>query len=204
MKMIRERNKKRYLEYFNGRRNVLDIGCGRGEFLDVLKDNGIHAVGVDANEDMIKLCQNIGLEAYHDDAINYLETIDDNTLDGIIITQMIEHAEPAYIFDLLKLCHHNMTHNAIIITETINIATLNTIPTFFKDPTHIRPVHPDTLKFILEQIGFKDIQLQFYEKTEGLKLLPPQDEKAKIINDNIEKLNNILFGYQDYTAIGIK
>jgi O-antigen chain-terminating methyltransferase len=202
MDVIRERNSSRYLSFFDGRKNVLDIGCGRGEFLEVLRDSGIHAAGVDANKEMMKLCISKGLNVVHDDAIKYLENVKDKSLDGIIMTQVIEHVESAYAFDLLKLCYKKMTDNAVMIVETINIGTLCTVQTFFKDPTHIRPLHPDTLKFMLEQAGFKDLQIRFYAEPVGLKLLSTQTEDSRIINENMERLNKIIFGCQDYAVIG--
>ena len=99
-----------FIGYFENCTNVLDIGCGRGEFLELAKQKGINAIGIDVDEDMINFCKSKGLNAELKDAIKALEEIKDKSLDGIFISQVVEHLNPRYLVNMLNLCNKKMKY----------------------------------------------------------------------------------------------
>ena len=203
-----------FINYFTGCSNVLDIGCGRGEFLEVSKEHGIGAKGVDIDDTMVDYCLSKGLNAMKDEAISYLEKLDDKSLDGIFIDQVVEHLEPDYLIKLLQLCFKKLKYGYYIFVETVNPLSLVSFANFYIDMTHKKPIHPETLKFLLTSVGFQDVDTKFFSPVSEevrLKKVPLNNDIEEWVkphletyNHNIEKLNNILFGAQDYAVIGKK
>jgi len=203
-----------FVRFFSQCRNVLDIGCGRGEFLELLKENRVDAKGIDIDPDMVGYCASKGLNVELKDAVSYLETMEDKTLDGIFLDQVVEHLEPEYLTKLLGLCYTKLNYGYFIILETVNPLSLFSFINFYIDMTHIKPLHPDTLKFLLTAVGFRDIEAQFFAPIADevrLKRLESKNEatdeakrNTEIYNQNTDILNNILFGPQDYAIMGKK
>ena len=203
-----------FVRFFSQCRNVLDIGCGRGEFLELLKENRVDAKGIDIDPDMVGYCASKGLNVELKDAVSYLETMEDKTLDGIFLDQVVEHLEPEYLTKLLGLCYKKLNYGYFIILETVNPLSLFSFINFYIDMTHMKPLHPDTLKFLLTAVGFRDIEAQFFAPIADevrLKRLESKNEatdeakrNVEIYNQNTDILNNILFGPQDYAIMGKK
>lgn len=203
----------KFVKYFEGCKNVLDIGCGRGEFLELLKDNGISGHGIDIDEDMVRYCRSRDLNVEKLDAVSYLNQLEDKSLDGIFIDQVVEHLDPDYLIKMIDLCYKKMLFGAYIIMETVNPLSLLSLANFYMDMSHKRPVHPETLKFLMSAAGFRETVAQFYEPAvEGGRLrsidadglAEKERSLADIINRNTDMLNNMIFGPQDYAAIGKK
>ncbi len=203
-----------YLEYFQNCQNVLDIGCGRGEFLLLLKENGIGARGLDINEDMVFYCQKNGLDVQKANALIYLQNLDNKSLDGVFSSQVVEHLKPDDLISLVKLCYDKMKYGTYFIAETINPLCITTYALFNVDLSHVKPVHPETIKFLLESVGFREIQIKFSSPhpddgklgklrvTDNMKY---EDKvRIEVMNRNIDMLNGLLFGYQDYAVIAKK
>jgi arylsulfatase A-like enzyme/2-polyprenyl-3-methyl-5-hydroxy-6-metoxy-1,4-benzoquinol methylase len=217
---IEEIKKKQsiYLAYFKNCQNVLDIGCGRGEFLALLRDNHICGKGIDIDEDMILYCKRNNLNVEKIGAIEFLQSLKNKSLDGIFSSQVIEHLQPNELINLIKLCHDKMQYDASIAIETINPSCLSAHITFYRDLSHIRLMHHETLKFILESIGFRNIEVKFLNTCPAENILDKyilndknggnykneNDKNIEIMNRNTDKLNSLLFGYQDYTVIAKK
>jgi len=203
-----------FVRFFEHCNNVLDIGCGRGEFLELLKAKGIGAHGVDIDNYMVDYCKSIDLDVEKIDAIAYLEKVDDESLDGIFIDQVVEHLEPDYLIKMLGLCYKKMKYGHHIIIETVNPLSLVSFANFYIDLTHKKPMHPETLKFLLGSVSFREIETKFIAPIPDearLKKMEKDDKmddrKRKRIdsyNQNIDMLNNILYGAQDYMVIGKK
>ena len=203
----------KFVKYFEGCKNVLDIGCGRGEFLELLKDNGISGHGIDIDEDMVRYCRSRDLNVEKLDAVSYLNQLEDKSLDGIFIDQVVEHLDPDYLIKMIDLCYKKMLFGAYIIMETVNPLSLLSLANFYMDMSHKRPVHPETLKFLMSAAGFRETVAQFYEPAvEGGRLrsidadglAEKERSLADIINRNTDMLNNMIFGPRDYAAIGKK
>jgi 2-polyprenyl-3-methyl-5-hydroxy-6-metoxy-1,4-benzoquinol methylase len=214
---LREDIKQRqlaFLPYFEKCSLVLDIGCGRGEFLEILKDHQIGVIGVDSDIDMVAYCRSRQLVVEHMDAITYLETLEDKSLDGIFIDQVVEHLEPAYLIRLLALCHQKMKFGCFIVVETVNPLSFVSFVNFFIDLTHKRPVHPETLQYLITASGFRECEKKFFSpvSVEGIlkKIVGTADmnetesKKVDVYNHNVEVLNSTLFGAQDYAVVGKK
>jgi len=205
----------KFVKYFEGCRNVLDIGCGRGEFLELLVEHGISGRGIDIDEDMVRFCKSRDLKAEKLDAIDYLSQLEDKSLDGIFIDQVVEHLDPDYLIRMISLCYTKMLFGGYIVIETVNPLSLVSFANFYIDMSHKRPIHPETLKFLIRAAGFREAVAQFYEPVGEDRRLRPIDVKAlgeeeeerraaDLINRNTEVLNNIIFGPQDYAVIGKK
>ena len=204
----------KFVKYFEGCRNVLDIGCGRGEFLELLVEHGISGRGIDIDDDMVRFCKSRDLKAEKLDAIDYLSQLEDKSLDGIFIDQVVEHLDPDYLIRMISLCYTKMLFGGYIVIETVNPLSLVSFANFYMDMSHKRPIHPETLKFLIRAAGFREAVAQFYEPVGEDRRLRPIDVKAlgeeeerraaDLINRNTEVLNNIIFGPQDYAVIGKK
>lgn len=209
-----KQRQSQFLEYFRGCSNVLDIGCGRGEFLELLNGEGIGVKGIDIDDDMVGYCLSRGFDVQKVDAISYLEQLPDKSLDGIFIDQVVEHLDPAYLVKLLRLCYQKLNYGYYLFAETVNPLSLYSFANFYIDLTHIKPVHPETLKFLFESSGFRDVKTEFISPvTDELRLKKIQTsddmnerEKAavEVYNHNIDLLNYRLYGPQDYAVIGKK
>jgi 2-polyprenyl-3-methyl-5-hydroxy-6-metoxy-1,4-benzoquinol methylase len=200
-----------YVEFFKGLDQVLDIGCGRGEFLELLREAGINAIGVDLDLDMVLYCQEKGLEVIRQDAYTYLECLPDESLGGVFAAQVVEHLEPTRIIELVTLCQRKLQSGGVLIFETPNPMCLTVFArSFYMDFSHIRPIHPEAMKFLFESTGFQNVQAKFSGPVEACMRIPPlsavaADAKAvDEFNRGIEQLNELLYGFQDYAVIGRK
>jgi len=212
-----------YVGYFSGASDVLDVGCGRGEFLTLLKEAGIAARGLDLNHEMVEVCRARGLKATEGDALAYLRGLADDSLGGLIAAQVVEHFEPAYLAEWLETAARVLRPGSRIVLETINPACwVAFFESYIRDLTHVRPLHPDTLKFLLLSSGFSHVDLVFRSPVpESGRLQPlavppvppgtPDDAPvrqlvawARTFNDNVERLNHRMFTHLDYAAIGTR
>ena len=196
-----------FLPYFQGKGKVLDLGCGRGEFLDLCRDNGIDARGIDMNEQMVEICKDKGLDCQKGDILETLARTPDKTLGGIFSSQVIEHLSPARLKKLIELSYSKLEPDGAVVLETINPASVFALVQIFNlDLSHQKPIHPQTLTFLLESTGFEDVEVKYSHPLEREKLqtLPGADETATIMNRNIDNLNKILYAPANYSAIGIK
>ncbi len=204
---IKERQRI-YVQYFAGRENVIDIGCGRGGFLELLRESGITARGVDLGLDMVRLCREKGLDVTMDDAFAYLEALADDSVGGIFAAQVIEHLLPRRVIELVKLCYRKLAPGGHLILETPNPRCLMVFAdSFYKDPSHVQPAHPDTMQFLFESVGLHEVELGFSAPVDPSMRIPSLEAPGADLepfNRGIERLNSLLFGFQDYAVIGRK
>lgn len=205
-----------YVQLFAGASDVLDIGCGRGEFLTLLKQHGISARGIDLNHEMVARCQAEGLDVTEADALGYLNGLADDSLGGLIATQVVEHLPPDYLLRLLTVAFDKLRPGARIVLETINPASWAAFfDSYIRDLTHMRPVHPDTLKYLVTASGFADTTVSWrspYPDESKLTPLgaetrsaiagnPALEPLAAAFDHNVERLNGLFFTYMDYAII---
>ncbi len=199
-----------YVPYFRGSAPVLDVGCGRGEFLELLREAGVEGHGVDGNAEMIGRCRERGLSAEVGDAIEFVARQEGASLGGIFAAQLVEHLPPRLLSKFLESCHRALRPGGRLVLETVNPRSLIAlVEAFYRDLTHEKPLHPETLAFALRAAGFRDVELRYSSPVpERSRLLPMTEAEAgkgaSTLNQNFEKLNAFLFGDQDYAAIADK
>jgi SAM-dependent methyltransferase len=197
-----------YLPFFAGASDVLDIGCGRGEFLDLLRAQGISGRGLDLNHEMVEVCQARGLTAVEGDALSYLRGLPDGSLGGLLAAQVVEHLEPDYLLQMLEAAFHALRPGSTIILETINPACwFAFFSSYIRDITHVRPLHPDTLSYLLTANGFQQVTVRYsapYPERDKLRHVHGDGLVEEAFNANVDKLNSLLFTYLDYAAIGVR
>lgn len=198
-----------YLPVFEGARDVLDVGCGRGEFLALLREAGLAARGIDVNGAMVDVCRQQGLDAEEADALAYLKQQPDASIGGLLAAQVIEHLEPRYLGALLDTAFDKLRPGAPIVLETINPACwFAFFESYIRDLTHVRPVHPETLQYLLVATGFQRVEIRYrspYPEHEKLQPFAPQTSLGDVVdtlNANVERINRLLFTWLDYAAIG--
>ena len=145
-----------YASRFREHAPVLDIGCGRGEMLQVFREAGIAARGIDSNDDSIALCQANGLDAEKADLFAYLSALPDASLGGVICCQVVEHLPPARLPEMIRLVHAKLRAGGLLAIETPNPECLAIFAThFYIDPTHRHPIPPALASFYLEEAGLR-------------------------------------------------
>jgi O-antigen chain-terminating methyltransferase len=192
---IRSRQRM-YAARFREHAPVLDLGCGRGEMLQVLQDAGITARGIDSNDDSIALCAAKGLDAEKADLFTYLKELPDASLGGVICCQVVEHLPPARLPEMIRLVHAKLRAGGLVAIETPNPECLAIFAThFFIDPTHRHPIPPVLTSFYLEEAGFGRIEIE---------RLSPAVDSMPSISELPEAFRKQFFGSLDYAAFAIK
>ena len=128
-------------------------------------------MGVELDPVSVGLCRDRGLEVHQVDALEFLRGLPDEYLSGVFSAQVVEHLEPAYLVDLVNTLRGKLKPGGALALETINPASLYAMNNaFYLDPSHVRPVHPQTLKFIVDQAGYYPVEVVFRSPVD-LKLL---------------------------------
>lgn len=202
--LIRKRQNV-YLEYFAGRESVLDLGCGRGEFLTLLRENGIPGKGIDLTDDMVSYCKALGLDVEYADIFEYLKQVEDGALDGVFCSQVVEHFTTQQLFRLIQLLNKKVRIGAPVIIETINPGNLTALANwFYMDLSHIRPVHSSTLSFLMETNGFPLQKILYLHPDTDREVPRLNMEGTEEFNDKMQNVNQLLFGAQDYAIVAFR
>ncbi|MGB8953502.1 MAG: class I SAM-dependent methyltransferase [Candidatus Aminicenantales bacterium] len=202
-----KRQQESLVSYFKKGGTVLDLGCGRGEFLELLERNGIKSTGIEINSLMVDICLDKGLHCQKGDILEKLAEWKDNSLDGIFSSQVIEHLPPASLKRIIELSYWKLVLGGVLVLETINPASVFAlVQIYFLDLSHKAPVHPQALKFLLEASGFVEVEIKYSNELvqERLVNLPGTDETSRLLNQNIDSLNKLLYAAPNYAAIGKK
>jgi SAM-dependent methyltransferase len=200
-----------YVPYFEGASDVLDVGCGRGEFLDLLKARGVSARGLDLNHEMVEVCRARGLDVAESDVVSYLDGLPDGSLGGLFAAQVVEHLQPPYLLRFLEVAYHKLRPGAPIVLETLNPACWTAFfDSFIRDITHVWPLHPETLRYLVLASGFSAARIEFrspvapQDRLQAIAIdaASPAADFAEAFNANVEKLNARMFSFLDYAIIG--
>ena len=183
---------------------VIDIGCGRGEFLDVCRKSGVPAKGIDINEDMVRHCKAKKHDIVLSDAVSYLKSLENNSVKGIFACHVIEHMRPNQLLEFLRLCSAKLSKGGKLALETPNPTSFFALSMFYRDFTHKQPIHPKTISFLLEKLLFQDVKVEEIHPTPEKYKLKTISDNNLLENTNIEKLNNTLYGYLDYSVLATK
>jgi 2-polyprenyl-3-methyl-5-hydroxy-6-metoxy-1,4-benzoquinol methylase len=203
------RRQQDYLPLFASCTNVLDVGCGRGELLELFRTNGVTARGIDMNTAMVARCRERGLDVEQSDAIGYLERQPDGSIGGLTALQVVEHLQPAELLRFLRLAYDKLRPGAPIVLETINAACWAAFfDSYICDLTHARPLHPNTLEYYVRACGFSKVDVQFREPVDERDRLqhassadPALAALVAAVNANADTLNARMFSHRDYAVI---
>ena len=200
-----------YLPYFRSHAPVVDIGCGRGEFLQLLMAEGIDARGVDRHPSMAAHCASQGLSVIQGDFFEYLAQQSDDSLGGVFCAQVIEHLAPRRLVELIQLSFSKLRSGGIAVFETQNPQCLLSIAGWFwLDPSHRRPIHPQQLLFLMEMVGFHTPEVLWLNECEPEHRLPRlgsgtgNRRERQRFNAAIERFNQVFLGPADYAVLGTK
>ena len=185
-----------HVDRFLGQSPVLDLGCGRGEFLALLAESGTDAIGVESNSELVLQARAQGLNVEAADLFDFLEAREPGSAGGIFSAHVIEHMAPAQLARLVNLAWRVLRPGGVLLFETPNPACLAIFATYFYlDPTHVRPVPAELVTYLLEEAGFTGIEIHGMhaaeEEFESLKPLP-------------EGFRQQFFGFMDYAVVARK
>jgi 2-polyprenyl-3-methyl-5-hydroxy-6-metoxy-1,4-benzoquinol methylase len=190
-------NQARYISRFEGTQGeILDLGCGRGEFLEAAREAGLQARGIDLSQESIALCRSKGLEAEVADIFEYLAAAPDRSVAGLYCSQVVEHLSPSRLPVLIQLLGQKLRPGALAAFETPNPECLAIFAThFYIDPTHTRPVPAVLLRFYLEEAGFGNVEIERLESAIGT---------VPALADLPQSVRESLFGGLDYALFARK
>ncbi|HSW50162.1 MAG TPA: methionine biosynthesis protein MetW [Bryobacteraceae bacterium] len=185
-----------YLPFFKECRGVLDLGCGRGEFLELMQEEGVEARGVELSDECVEVCRSKGLRVEKADLFSHLDGLSDPELDGIFLGQVVEHISPERIPELIRLAASRLSRGGLLVVETPNPECLAIFTThFYLDPSHTRPIPPALLRFYMEESGFGGIEIH---------RLSPAVDSMPALASLPEDFRQAFFGGLDYAIIGRK
>lgn len=202
----REEIKDRYRDLvgqLDGAGPVMDIGCGRGEFLELLAEAGVEARGVELDAELAADASARGLDVEVGDGLEALGRTEDASLGGLVLVQVVEHLGGPGVLNLVSLAADKLRPGGRLVIETVNPQSLYVYArAFYLDPTHDRPIHPLYLRFLARQAGFRQIDLQWRSP-------PPAGEELSPVGDpgidaNLERINAVLFAPQDYALVAVR
>jgi O-antigen chain-terminating methyltransferase len=193
---IREQQKYYVRRFAAASGEILDIGCGRGEFLEAARAAGLAARGIDQSGESVALCRSKGLDVEQGDLFEYLESLADGSLGGAYCAQVVEHLAPAALPRLVKLLSQKLRLGALVAIETPNPDCLAIFAThFYLDPTHTRPVPAPLLRFYLESAGFGSVEIE---------RLAPAVDSMPALAELPSGFRDAFFGGLDYAIVARK
>jgi len=184
---------------------LLDLGCGRGEWLAVLRDAGIAAYGVDLNAGMVAEAQALEVDARCEDAVTHLQNLDESSLQAVSAFHFAEHVPLHVLEQVLDAALLALRPGGLLLIETPNPTNLIVgSAAFYLDPTHLRQLHPDFLAFFVESRGFEDVEVHFVHPVVDDALLragAPDEGYDPRLSRVVESAEWALFGPQDYVVV---
>jgi glycosyltransferase involved in cell wall biosynthesis/SAM-dependent methyltransferase len=158
--LIRERQRE-YIRMLRDSEWVLDLGCGRGEFLDLLQESEIRGRGIDLDAEMVARCRAKGHEAEVADAVEYMKQLEPSSVPAVFAAQVIEHLPSPALKGLLELTAARLVPGGIAIFETVNPHCASAMKAFWTDPTHQHPLFPEVVLALARLAGFQSGRVHF-------------------------------------------
>lgn len=193
---------------FDGCDPVVDLGFGRGEFLDLLRERGIECSGVEVDDALVREVRQRGHDVETGDAVAWLASAVDGSLGGISLIQVIEHLTPRRREEVVALAARKLRRGGRLVIETLNPQSLYIFArAFYADPTHVTPVHPAYLLFLVEHAGFSGVTIEWRSDPPPDEVLEPAGGSSdidRVHDENVRRLNSLLFAPQDYAIIATR
>jgi SAM-dependent methyltransferase len=184
---------------------VVDLGCGRGPFLDLLRDAGIDHIGVDRSDQMVAHARGRGHRIIAADALEFLGSVEDGVLGGVFAAHLIEHLPRTGLLRLVEECQRTLAPGAPAVFISPDPRSLFVLSdTFYKDLTHVAPVHPAALAFLVEQAGFASHELRTLSPVPDARRLEEEEvagDWSPALRRNLAKLEELIFGDLDYALV---
>lgn len=205
--VIRERL-AHHVPRFIGHGPVMDLGCGRGEWLSLLAEAGVEATGVDADLHMARAARDRGLDVTTGDLFTVLADQPPESLGAITAFHVIEHIPLSAQLQLIRLARAALRPGGLLLLETPNpLSLVAGSINFLRDPTHVRPLHPDTLAFMMESEGFASAEIEQLAPVPADARTPRVAAPSPVtgeINRALDAIDAVLFGFQDVAVIGTR
>lgn len=192
------------LEPLRGKGPVLDVGCGRGDLLEVLKEAGVEAYGVEVSTGYADRWKLAGLDVRVEDVAEHLAAVPAGSLAAVTALQVVEHLDTELLLGFLEQAHAALQPGGLLVLETPNPENVTVGAfTFWLDPTHERPIPAGLLAFLVRSQGFEDVEVRYLRRPElhGLAEVPvdaPWADDLAPVRDVVERL---VFGAQDYAVL---
>lgn len=184
---------------------LLDLGCGRGEWLALLRDAGIAAYGVDLSAGMVADAQALDLDARCADALGHLQDVAESSLQAVSAFHFAEHVPLSFLTQILDAAYLALLPGGTLLLETPNPTNLVVgAAAFYLDPTHLRPLHPEFLAFLIRSRGFTGVEIHYVHPTideATLQAGGPAQGYDPRLNRVVESAEWALFGPQDYVVV---
>jgi SAM-dependent methyltransferase len=197
-----------YVDLLRGHAPVVDLGCGRGELLELLRESAVPAHGVETNAHAVAECRARGLDVTGADLLAFLRSREDGSVGALFAAQVAEHLPPTVLQAALEQGHRVLQPGGLLVLETVNPrSVLGFLEVYNRDLTHERPLHPDTLAFLAAAAGFSDVHVELRSPVDAASRLQPIPAEglparaAQALNENIERLNGFLYGPLEYVLI---
>ena len=197
-----------YLEMLQAEGPIVDLGCGRGELLTLLKSHGLAARGVEGNAQAVRECREAGLDVVQGDLVDFLRAEGDASLGAIVAIQVAEHLKPPVLQSMLREAHRALRPGGLLVLETVNPrSVIGFLEVYNRDLSHERPLHPDTLRFLTAATGFGDVRIELrspVEPQDRLQSIPADGlpaPAAQALNENVERLNALVYGPREYALL---
>jgi O-antigen chain-terminating methyltransferase len=190
----------------------LEIGSGRGELQRLFRAASVDSYGVDLDTVMVNVANSQGCKTMYGDGIAHLRSLEDQSLGGLVAVQVVEHLTREQLTELCELAKRKIKRGGRIAFETINPQSLLALSSnYFRDPTHVWPMHPDTLGYMATLAGLKIVEVKMLSPVAPNHLLkeipidsshkPAVADAISRMNEVVGQLNRLLYGYQDYCLV---
>jgi SAM-dependent methyltransferase len=178
---------------------VIDLGCGRGEWLQLLKEAGIDAVGVDGNQAAVRDCVALGLNVQLADILQSLRELPDSSVGALTLFQVLEHMPFNAVLEILRECRRTLVPNGVLIAEIPNAKNVSVASgTFWIDPTHERPWYPNLLEFMAETVGFARVEGRYVNP---LRDRPNFEQFEKSTAETLSSIFDAIYGPADFALV---
>lgn len=197
---------ERYVPLLHANPPVVDLGCGRGELLEMLRHANIEARGVDINPQLVQDCVLKDLDVVQGEALRYVSDLAPDSVGAISMMQLLEHLDADEVTRLLDSAFKSLRSGGLLLAETVNVTSWCGFSSgYLRDYTHRTWLHPETLAHLVGCAGFQDVAIEYLSHVspaDGLQSIDAADDVSAHVratfNRNVELLNSRVFGYQDY------